>query len=296
MPPLKSLLHLAFCAVLSLFASLVAGTVLASVSEMFIDYGRGVAPRVVDSSNLRQIGQSAIIFACDNRDQLPNATDLPDYARQLAIGGGLNDASVWVRTGSKSSREATTVLQASDLPTSKRLLNPEFTKLPHLFAVPLNGITISMPPTTPIAWTRGLDLETGKWQSNSPYNGEGGHIVFLSGNVSFYRDLSANGGELRRFSDSKPTASIREALPPDVRISDPTWGSNSNRFLARIPELVRTSIMLLWPAWMLALFPTLTLLLHRSATPTPFKVPRSLKIALFATPVLLLTLSIIFRV
>lgn len=286
--------HLSVSALLSFLLTIILGIILSGISEALFQYGRSGIP--YDGSNIRQIGQASLIFASDNQDQLPNATDLPDYARQLAIGGGLNDATCWVKRGTKVLGEGTIVIGHYGNNSSKRPLNPEFTKLPHLFAVPLNGITISMPPTTPIAWTRGLDLETGKWQPDSPYNGEGGHVAFLGGNVSFYRDLSANGGELRRFSDGKPTASIREALPPGVRISEPTWGSNSNRFLARIPEFVRTSIMLLWPAWMLALFPTLTLLLHRSATPTPFKVPRSLKIGLLATPVVLLTLSIIFRV
>lgn len=304
---MKAFIHLALCAVLALLITLALGSVLSEISESFISYGRGVAPRVVDASNLRQIGQASLIFASDNHDHLPDAKDLPDYARQLAIGGGLNDASIWTSSGTNIPGDGKIALGDYGSPLDKRPLNPEFTKLPHLFAVPLNGITANMPATTPIGWTRGLDLETGRWRSDSPYGGEGGHIVFLGGNVSFYRDLTAHGGELRRFTDGASTASLREALPPGTRTSEPTTPSTSPGLIDRIvrwtksvlpraPDFIRASIMCLWAVWMLALFPTLTLLLHRSSTPKPSEVPRPLKIALLGAPVLLLTLSVIFRV
>jgi hypothetical protein len=282
--------------VLSLTATLVLSFVLSASSESFFDYGRGTAPRTIDACNLRQIGQASVIFASDNHDHFPDATDLPDYARQLAIGGGLNDATVWAKAGTKSYREATTVLVASDLPLAKRSTKPAFAKLPHLFAVPLNGITLNMPATTPIGWTRGLDLETGYWHPDGPYDGDGGHIVFLGGKVQFYHNLTANGGELIRFSDGKPTTSIREALPPGVRISDPSWNPEFNSFWEHIPQVVHVSIVPICVMWVIALFPTLTLLLHRRDTSKPLKVPRLLKISLLATPVLLLTLSVIFQV
>jgi hypothetical protein len=296
MSRLASSLSFVFCVVFSLALTVILGAFLAAISLMFIDDGRSTDPRIFDSSSLRQIGQASLIFSFDNNDQLPNATDLPDYARQLAIGGGLNDASVWVRWGTTIPGEETVILRENGNNPVQRPLNPAFVKLPYLFAVPLNGITTKMPPTTPIGWTRGLDLETGKWNPISPYAGDGGYVLFLGGNVQFFRDLSSNGGELRRFADGKPTASIRDALPPGTRISDNNWYHSSRVIPKRIPDLIRAAIMLSWPVWMLALFPTLTLLLHRRDAPTPFKVPRFLKLALFATPVLLLTLSVIFRV
>ncbi|HEY0943709.1 MAG TPA: prepilin-type N-terminal cleavage/methylation domain-containing protein, partial [Opitutaceae bacterium] len=71
------------------------------------------ARRTTDGSNLRQIGQAALIYAQDNRDRLPGtnlvsstgqnfarpdranptglSTNVHVYAAALAIGGGLND-------------------------------------------------------------------------------------------------------------------------------------------------------------------------------------------------------------
>ena len=49
----------------------------------------------------------------------------------------------------------------------------------------------SHPSTTPIAWTRGLQ-STGVWADlNAIYGGDGGHIVFMGGNVAFYRNVAS---------------------------------------------------------------------------------------------------------
>jgi hypothetical protein len=293
--------------VAALFMTLMLGFILNSASQKFFDYGRGTSPRAIDSSHLRQIGQASLIFASDNHDQFPVATDLSDYARQLAIGGGLNDATIWVQAGTSIPTRVGTVLLESNVPLSKRPVDPAFAKVPHLFTVPLNGITSNLPPTTPIGWTRGLDLETGHWRTDSPYGGHGGHIVFLNGNVQFYRNLDTDGGELRRFSDGKPTASLREALPSYTRVSEPPQpplprdlfgriGLWTKSILPQLPELVRSAIIPVCVGWMLVLFPTLTLLLHRPSTPKTFKVPRVLKVGLIATPLTLLILSAFFQV
>lgn len=307
LPPLKSFLRLAFCAACSLLATIMLGLFLTERCTSLISYGRGVSPQAVAANNLRQIGQASLIFALDNHDQLPTATDLPDYARQLAISSGLNEAYIWVKTDTVIPRDGTIVLGDYDTPPEKRLLNPAFAKLPHVVTVPLNGINVSMPATTPIAWTRGLDFEHGVWSPDSPNIGEGGHIVFLDCTVRYYRSLATNGGELRRFSDGRPTAKLLEALPPGTRTSDPSAHLSPEQIpsankqkrdltLAQISENIRSAIMPACAIWMLVLFPTLTLLLHRYSTSKTFKVPVTLVIALFATPVLLLTLSVIFRV
>ena len=300
---MKSLAQLALSAVLAMLATLVLGFMLSGISAFFAL--RNTAARSEDSSNLRQIGQASLIFASDNHDRFPVAVDLPDYARQLAIGGGLNDASVWVRSDTEIPGDGKIVLGDYGAPPAKRPLKPEFAKLPHIFSVPLNGITANMPATTPIGWTRGLDVETGHWRPDSPYGNEGGHIVFLDGHVAFYRDLTTHDGELRRYVDGTPTASLREALPPGTRISEPLpvmpagfidritrWAKTA---MPHVPDLIHAAILCLWPVWMMILFPTLTLILHRSSTPNPFTVPRPLKTVLFGLPVLLLASSLIFR-
>jgi len=41
---------------------------------------------------------------------------------------------------------------------------------------------------TPLIWTRGLET-SGQWESDSPWEGKGGHIAYLDGHVVFYEDV-----------------------------------------------------------------------------------------------------------
>jgi hypothetical protein len=175
------------------------------------------APRSVDASNLRQIGQASLIYASDNKDELPRTDSITDFAAALARGGGLNDASIWIATEEAS-------LPANSNPSTvltpdRTAPHPDFLRARLAFTVVARGLHANLPATTPIAWTRGLQPD-GTWSKDSPYGGDGGHIVFLGGNVQFYRNLSAS--PLARFDDPKATtADIRKALPPDAFIAEP---------------------------------------------------------------------------
>jgi hypothetical protein len=203
-------LPLALAAGFALVASVVTVPTLARVRE--------TARRSVDASNLRQIGQASLIFAADNHDRLPLSIDVWDHARQLALQGGLNDATLWTigadPAGAPERDRLSTVLN-----TDRSGLEPAFARLVPSWAVPLGEIPADAPATTPIAWTRGLQPD-GTWAKHSPYGADGGHIVFLGGNVTFFRDLAREGGALVRFDGSGPTANLLEALPPGVRIGE----------------------------------------------------------------------------
>jgi hypothetical protein len=179
--------------------------------------GCAPAPRSVDASNLRQIGQASLIHAADNRDQLPQTDSVIDFAAALARHGGLNDATVWIastESDHRANQNLSTVLTADRSgPT------PEFLRARLAFTVVARGLHANLPPTTPVAWTRGLQSD-GTWSKDSPYGGDGGHIAFLGGNVSFHRDLASS--PLVRFDDpARTTTDIREALPPGALIAEP---------------------------------------------------------------------------
>lgn len=168
------------------------------------------------TSDIRQIGQAILIYASDYGEQLPHATDVWDYARHLAEKSGLNDATIWT-----TDRDAANWDKRSSF---SRVLDEEgrgtmasFRAMKPSWAVVLGQLTTEMPATTPIAWTRGLSPD-GTWADHSPYGKQGGHIVFLGGNVVYFRDLAANGGALRRFDGTGTTSNILDALPPGVRI------------------------------------------------------------------------------
>lgn len=181
--------------------------ILASILIPTVGRVRESARRTVDASNIRQIGQASLIFANDNREQLPTmfmqlsptglqltggTSNIKLFAAALALQGGLNDAQIWF---SGSDRLATPVGLSTILNSTRTgLQTPQFNGTDHTSFQAFGGLTLGLPSTTPIAFTRGLTLQ-GVWSnqgSNSVYGGDGGHIVFLGGNVNFFRDIQGN--------------------------------------------------------------------------------------------------------
>lgn len=190
--------------------------ILAAILIPTVGKVRETARRTVDASNLRQIGQGALIFANENNDKLPGAFYVEDagrvlnggagdiamtlhfYAAALATNASLNDAAVWV-SGSDNSALLpalpSSIYQGAypdpsdPTATIPAQINTGFDAKDLSFAVLLGLNVSSHPSTTPIAWTRGLDA-TGLWVAdNAIYGAEGGHIVFMGGNVAFYRNV-----------------------------------------------------------------------------------------------------------
>ena len=197
--------HLANLAMVLLIVGFIAAIVLPGVRR-----DRGVAPRAVDASNLRQIGQASLIHADDSQNQLPQVDDIHAFAAALAR-SGLNDAHTWITTD-ESRRNAYTKL-STVLSSDRRSLEPAFAAIRPSFAAAVRGLHVALPSSTPIAWTRGLQAD-GTWAKDSPYGGKGGHVVFLGGNVQWF-----NRAEFLDH-DGKPTADIRAALPPDALIAN----------------------------------------------------------------------------
>jgi hypothetical protein len=176
---------------------------------------RETARRSVDSSNLRQIGQASLIYASEKHDKLPVADNIWDYAGALAKVGGLNDATIWA-TGADPANVDQSSHLSTVLNSDGTALEPAFRELKPSWAVPLGEITANMPVTTPIAWTRGLNPD-GTWSKHSPYGTDGGHVVFLGGNVAFYRNTK---DAFFRFDGKGMTSNIQDALPPGTRIGE----------------------------------------------------------------------------
>jgi hypothetical protein len=230
---------------------LIAGAVLLPA----VGKCRASASRPIASSNLRQIGQAALIYASDHNGQLPVVADVWGYAAELAKGGGLNDASMWGTESDPANAEALTDMKTVLTPNRKEF-NPEFKTLKPSWAVPITTLTIAAPSGTPIAWTRGLRSD-GTWSSNSPFGTDGGHIVFLGGNVQWFRNLTAKENQLLRFDGKGTTSNILEALPPGTRISEyvPTeadqreWAATKLRWKRNKEikaQILSVSIPILW--------------------------------------------------
>jgi hypothetical protein len=176
---------------------------------------RQVPRRGLDGGRLRSIGQAGLIYAADNHDKFPVAESIWGYAVELARGGGLHDASAWLvdhdPAQSRGPSRPETVLGAD-----MRGVEPRFLDTKPSWAVPLGELSAAMPETTPIGWTRGLRRD-GTWAPHGPYGEDGGYVVFLAGNVRFYRDVK---DKLERFDGKGTTGDILEALPPGTRIGE----------------------------------------------------------------------------
>lgn len=208
---------------------------------------RETARRSVDSSNLRQIGQASLIVASDHQDVLPGAiaTDVHDYARIAARDGGLNDATIWTTPvdpagGEVANRISTVVTR------DREALEPEFAKLKPSWAVALHpDMKADCPATMPIAWTRGLQPD-GTWAGHAPYGADGGHVVFLGGNVSFFRNTK---DAFERFDGKGKCSNILDALPPESRISEYTPTAEEARAwtqMRRIEKVKRDIMPYVW--------------------------------------------------
>jgi prepilin-type N-terminal cleavage/methylation domain-containing protein len=205
--------------------------ILAAIIIPTVGKVRETARRSVDSSNLRQIGQAALIFATDNRDSLPASTGSMNTttgyvntggtsasgkiaAAGLAASGGLNDGTIWF-TGSESSNATgvSTVLNASRTAIETGFAAGTAT-LSFTF---VTGLTANDPATTPVAFTRGIEAGPSNWPTTAPYGSDGGHVVFLGGNVAFFRNTSSAFIGNRTNSGSQ-VSDIRAATPAGTRV------------------------------------------------------------------------------
>ncbi len=182
--------------------------------------GACLAHSLTDGVKLQNIGRAYVIYASDHHDRFPEVSDVWEYAQILAEGADLNDARIWQSaidpaTQSQSKKLTPILVRSKDGKTSA---TAEFRASKPSFAVVVSKVTLNSSSTTPIAWTRGLQPD-GTWAPHSPYGQEGGWIFFIGGNIAFYKDLRANGGELIDRQGSR-TANILEALPRGARISE----------------------------------------------------------------------------
>ncbi len=100
--------------------------------------------------------------------------------------------------------------------TSPWILSPSFDNEPVSFDL-IIGLSSNAPSSTPVAITRGLDLETGQWNSDetiSPYGDDGGHVAFLDGHVEWFNSIK---GQLTSPVTRKPVDSILQSVTTGAR-------------------------------------------------------------------------------
>lgn len=120
------------------------------------------------------------------------ATNQAEFAGVLAEKAGLNDAAVWYISaddqlaGLTIPQTVITETSGGGDPTN----NLTSFEGPISWGVTVNLSTNAPTSTTPLIFTRGIDPTGGStWAEKSPWRGQGGHIIFLDGHVSYYEDL-----------------------------------------------------------------------------------------------------------
>jgi len=208
--------------------------ILAAIIIPTVGKVRETAQRTVDASNLREIGKAAMIYAADNEDRLPdplaaaaqqNVQASSNYFRWIGLlgrAGSLNDAGFYFSRNDPlyDGTSPATVMDPDD--ASRRQVTAALQQKTPSFEF-VGGLKMSDPATTPIAFTRGLNAQ-GVWdRDRGVYRQEGGHIVFLDGNVQFYQSID---GRLVN-TQGKPTNDIRETIPAPTGGSQRIYGKNS---------------------------------------------------------------------
>lgn len=194
---------------------------------------RETARKTADISKLRQIGVASLLFAGQNRERLvtenhsvdaakgvigTGGTDIVDVAQTLAVSVDLNDVSIWSSESDSTAINKGVLVQGT---------NGAYTLVTEITAGELSfdyvtNLTTSAPSTTPLAFTRKSDLNKGTWDPNEIYGGDGGHIVFLGGNVSWFNNLTDNlvdgsGNQVDTLKDALDPLKMPSSIDPEVR-------------------------------------------------------------------------------
>src|SRR3954470_8809531 len=139
---------------------------------------RETAQRTVDANNLREIVKAATIYAADNNDRLPDPAAILAqspapvtggtgpflWAGILAQRGILTDPTFYFAKNDPAFNGAYPTAIVS--PGNRTVLDPSFVTNRILSFEFVGGLRMSDPPSTPVAFTRGL-LPTGTWSADN---------------------------------------------------------------------------------------------------------------------------------
>ncbi|MFA6288487.1 MAG: prepilin-type N-terminal cleavage/methylation domain-containing protein [Opitutaceae bacterium] len=195
--------------------------ILAAILFPAIGAAKKAAQKANDLSNIRSLGQAALIYSSDNNDRLPDPKSTSNtitganlYMRwfaMLAKAGNLSDPSVCYSKLDTyyPADPITSIVDPSD--TTKNTITPLFLASFPSYEV-VGGLKASDPSSTPIVFTRGL-LATGLWDpTNGVYGTDGGGmVVFVGGNVSQYKTIGTPSKLIQ--TNGNTTINVAQAVP-----------------------------------------------------------------------------------
>lgn len=154
-------------------------------------------------------------WSTDNQNQAANPGD---FAKVIASFTELNDASLYFIASAQDVSEIINrplvVLEQNE--AGEDLVSPRFLAAQEAISYNMSLAGINARSTQPLVWTKGVnESATGiaRWRSDdpreSPWEGRGGHIGFVGGNVAFFETIE---NDLVHFSTSQATSNIQDAV------------------------------------------------------------------------------------
>ncbi len=138
------------------------------------------------------------------------AANIEDVAMILAKSGDLNSGSVWfMETDPKlAGQPLPRLVIQGDIRIAKSCA-PDFQKTQPKAWTFVVGLPASQTGSTqPLFWTRGLNPQTGRWSADSPWQGKGGHVMYLDGHVEWLESIPANAPGFQFTNSIGPHASV----------------------------------------------------------------------------------------
>ena len=194
------------------------------------------AKRAESSNNLKQIANAYLQYRSDNngrnvpirisknpssgQDAVFEVTNVYHIAYEFAWRGYLNEGAIYQISTDRHvelnglNPQAVAERDSTDSPW---VLSQTFSQAAVSFDL-VAGLSSNAPSSTPVALTRGLDSQTGKWDSDemvSPYGADGGHVAFLDGHVEW---LSSTNGELTNPITRRPASNFLQSISQGARI------------------------------------------------------------------------------
>ncbi|MDR1255342.1 MAG: type II secretion system GspH family protein [Puniceicoccales bacterium] len=198
---------LAVIAILGVLAAILLPSVGSAIER---------SQRMKDASNMRQIAMAYIGYIRDNYDrrEIARCKNLHEFANVLAKFGYLKTPEVYFSdsdpvVSSSRLKKPKSIGKSNDGPWRS---NGDFLKFPLSVVVIVNISSSAPASTTPIIYSRGFDVETGKWEKDGVYGEEGGFIAFLDGHVKFFHNITDDENQLLSFYTGDSTAKLPCAL------------------------------------------------------------------------------------
>ncbi|ACB75955.1 type II secretion system protein [Opitutus terrae] len=197
--------------------------ILAAILIPTVGSVRERAQRAVDGNNLREITKAAMIYAGDNNDRLPDPATLTTlsgggpvhrWPGALAKNNVLSEPSFYLAKNDPLFNGTYPPAILTPTVAARNQLDPDFVAATLAWEF-VGGLRMSDPPTTPVAFTRGLQ-PSGRWDINSGvYRDTGGFVAYLGGSVVFY---TSTAEAFTSPTSGRKVTDIRNAIPAHARI------------------------------------------------------------------------------